>query len=429
MQFENTFDFAQKADQQDPINALRNHFHIPSENGKPVIYFCGNSLGLQPKNTSGLVEAEMQKWRELAVKGHFCGQGQWYDFHKSLKPFYQDIIGATPEEVAIMNNLTVNLHLMMATFYRPTSQRYKILLEAGAFPSDYYALETQAQQHGLDPAEVLVPLSPRPGEHILHTEDILSAIHQHQDSLALVMLGGINYYTGQWFDMPAITQAAQSKGIVVGFDLAHAAGNVLLQLHDWGIDFAVWCTYKYLNSGPGGVGGAFVHQKHAQNTQLHRLAGWWGYDETTRFQMQPGFKAIANADGWQLANHAILSLTCHKAALEIFGKTSMAALRAKSTQLTAYAAAIIAQINEQQGAGLTIITPSNASERGAQLSIDTGKQGKRLFEILSEAGVVADWREPNVIRIAPTPLYNTFEEVYQFGQILTNALQPQPATT
>jgi kynureninase len=324
-------------------------------------------------------------------------------------------VGALPSEVVVMNTLSVNLHLMLVSFYQPKEMRYKIMIESGAFPSDQYAVESQLKFHGIDPEEGLIELHPREGEFTLRTEDILKTIHDDADEIALVMLGGVNYYTGQLFDIPAITKAAHDAGALAGFDLAHAAGNVPLQLHDWNVDFAVWCSYKYLNSGPGGPGGVFVHEKHGNNADLPRFAGWWGYDEKTRFQMKPGFIPQQGAAGWQLSNAQIFTMAAHKASLDIFAQTSMLQLRNKSEQLTGFLEFLLKEKIEKQNLELKIITPSNSAERGCQLSLLTGANGKKLFEKLSAAGIVADWREPNVIRVAPVPLYNTFDDVWRLA--------------
>ena len=414
--FENTRAQAQYLDQNDPLRHFRERFHIPQHKGQDVIYLCGNSLGLQPKTARSYIEAEMLKWQERAVEGHFEGNTRWYDYHKALKPTLAHIVGALPEEVVIMNNLTSNLHFMLVSFYQPKGKRTKVLMEAGAFPSDQYALETHLQVRGIDPALNIVELSPQTGAHTLRTEDILQAIEQIGDELALVMLGGINYYTGQVFDMAAITQKAHAVGAMAGFDLAHAAGNIELKLHDWQVDFAVWCSYKYLNSSPGGVAGAFVHQQHHQSN-LPRFAGWWGHDEQERFLMKKGFVPMQGADGWQLANEPILLMAAHKAALEIFAEAGMSALLQKSRQLTAWFEYLL---RENCADTITIITPAAPEQRGCQLSLLAKEQGKELFNNLVKHRIIGDWREPNVIRLAPTPLYNTFEEIYEVVSHLQN---------
>jgi kynureninase len=427
MTYENTLEFARQQDARDPLKAFRSRFHFPLLAGKQAIYFCGNSLGLQPKSARQALENEMLHWQELAVEGHFKGDNPWLSYHKQFKGPLSRLVGALPEEVVAMNSLTVNLHLMMVSFYRPTLHRYKIIIEGGAFPSDQYSVESQVKLHGFAPEKAIVELIPRKGEHTLRTEDIIRTIVEHRDSLALVLLGGVNYYTGQVFDMAAITEAAHLAGAVAGFDLAHAIGNVPLRLHDWKVDFAVWCTYKYLNSSPGGVAGAFVHSKHARNSGLQRLAGWWGYDESTRFQMKKGFIPMNGADGWQLSNGPILLMGVHKASLDIFDEAGMENLRKKSELLTGYLAYLVEQYNEaSEDDFIQVLTPKNAHERGCQLSLLVEKNGRQLFDTLVENGIIGDWREPNVIRLSPAPLYNTFEEVYQVGQVLANSIQNKP---
>ncbi|RNI30198.1 kynureninase [Rufibacter immobilis] len=422
MSFQNTLAYAQAQDQADPLRTFRDQFHIPQQNGQDTVYLCGNSLGLQPKAARAAVEAEMTKWAELGVEGHFTGDSPWFTYHATLAAPTARVVGAKPEEVVVMNQLTVNLHLMLVSFYRPQGPRYKILTEAGAFPSDQYALESQVKFHGFDPEDAIIEVAPRAGEHTLRTEDILRTIQENADSLALVMMGGINYYTGQVFDMAAITQAAHAAGAVCGFDLAHAAGNVVLHLHDWDVDFAVWCTYKYLNSGPGGTSGVFVHERHAQNPDLPRFAGWWGHDQSVRFQMKKGFIPMPGAEGWQLSNSQILPMAVHKASLELFDQAGMDNLRAKSEQLTAYLEFLINGLQQPKEA-LEVITPAEPSARGCQLSLLVHQNGRQLFDTLMANGFILDWREPNVIRVAPTPLYNTFEDVYRFGQFLAAHFQ------
>lgn len=417
MVYQNTRAFAQAQDQADALKAYRNDFLIPKVNGKESVYLCGNSLGLQPKAARAALEEQMTNWAERGVEGHFTGDTPWLTFHAQLATPAAKLVGAKPLEVVIMNQLTVNLHLMLVSFYQPKGQRYKILTEAGAFPSDQYALESQVKFHGYAPDDAIIEVTPRAGEHTLRTEDILQTIQQHADELALVMMGGLNYYTGQVFDMEAITQAAHAAGAFCGFDLAHAAGNVPLRLHDWGVDFAVWCTYKYLNSGPGGTSGVFVHERHAQNPDLPRFAGWWGHNQQVRFKMEKGFIPMAGADGWQLSNAQILPLAVHKASLEIFDAVGMEALRAKSERLTGYLEFLIKELHQPREL-LEIITPEEPSARGCQLSLLVNQNGRQLFDTLMDNGFILDWREPNVIRVAPTPLYNTFEDVYRLGQFL-----------
>ncbi|AMM52830.1 kynureninase [Rufibacter sp. DG15C] len=417
MTFQNTLAFAQAQDAADSLRNFREQFHIPQQNGQDTVYLCGNSLGLQPKSARAAVEEEMHKWATLGVEGHFTGDTPWFTYHKALAGPSARIVGAKPEEVVIMNQLTVNLHLMLVSFYQPKEGRYKILTEAGAFPSDQYALETQVKFHGYTPEDAIIEISPRKGETTWRNEDILQAIQEHGDELALVMMGGVHYYTGQVFDMAAITQAAHAMGALCGFDLAHAAGNVPLQLHDWDVDFAVWCTYKYMNSGPGGTSGAFVHERHANNPNLPRFAGWWGHDQQERFQMKKGFIPMAGAEGWQLSNAQILPLAVHKASLALFEEAGIKNLRAKSERLTAYLEYLIKELNQPKEL-LEIITPSAPEARGCQISLLVNQNGRQLFDTLMANGFILDWREPNVIRVAPTPMYNTFEDVYRFGQFL-----------
>lgn len=413
MQFENTLSFAQNLDANDKLAHFKNQFHLLTNNNKHVVYLCGNSLGLQPKSARMAVEQEFSDWAKLGVEGHFKGKNPWLSYHHFLTENAAKLVGAKPIEVVIMNNLTVNLHLMMVSFYQPTATRFKIIMEAAAFPSDLYAMETQVKHHHLNPDEAIIELKPRAGEHTLRTEDIIDTINANGESLALVMLGGVNYYTGQAFDMKAISKAAHEVGAYAGFDLAHAAGNLHLQLHDWEVDFAVWCTYKYLNSGPGGTSGVFVHEKHA-NSAINRFAGWWGHDEGERFQMKKGFKPIAGAQGWQLSNAQIFPMAIHKASLEIFAEAGIENLRAKSELLTGYLEYILNNFSEH----LTIITPKNKEERGCQLSIIVKENGKQLFDYLESENIMPDWREPDVIRMSPVPMYNSFEDVFLIGQAL-----------
>ncbi len=414
MHVEHTLAFAQQLDKQDPLAAFRNEYHLLQKNGKPVVYLCGNSLGLQPKAAKAAIDQELKDWAELGVEGHFDGKNPWMYYHHFLTEKAAKVVGALPKEVVVMNNLTANLHLMMVSFYRPTKTRYKIMMEVSAFPSDQYAMETQARFHGLDPDDAIIELKPRDGEYTLRTEDIIAKINEHQTDLAIVMMGGVNYYTGQAFDMAAITRAAHAVGAVAGFDLAHAAGNLHLKLHDWDVDFAVWCTYKYLNSGPGGTSGVFVNERHGSNPGLIRFAGWWGHDEATRFQMKKGFKPMEGAAGWQLSNAQIFPMAIHKASLELFDKAGIENLRKKSEQLTAYLESVLKQFEQY----LTVITPANPAERGCQLSIIVKENGKQLFDFLVENNIMPDWREPDVIRMSPVPMYNSFEDIYRIGEAL-----------
>lgn len=421
MKFESTLEFAVNLDEKDPLKNYREQFYIPTFGEQEVAYFCGNSLGLQPKSARNFLEEEMLVWEKMGVEGHFKSKNPWFSYHKLCKPMLAELVGARESEVIAMNNLTSNLHLLLVSFYRPSGSRYKIMMEAGAFPSDQYCIESQARFHGFEPDEAIIELTPQPGEHILKTEDILTAINDHRDDLALVMFSGVQYYTGQFFDIETITASAHKAGVMAGFDLAHAVGNVPLQLHDWGVDFAVWCSYKYLNSGPGGVGGAFVHENHAFKPDLPRFAGWWGHDEENRFLMQKGFRPEKGVDGWQLSNATVLSQAVHSASLMIFSQAGMVNLRKKSMLLTGYLEYLLRNIAGSAGV-LHIITPTCPEARGCQLSLLIDKGGRKLFERLTDAGVVVDWREPNVIRVAPVPLYNTFRDVFGFVQILTDSL-------
>ncbi|UYZ58526.1 kynureninase [Hymenobacter latericus] len=417
MTFQNAHSFALQLDAADPLRGFREQFHIPKgPNGQPAIYCCGNSLGLLPKNARAAVEQEFQSWEERAVEGHFHGTSPWMHYHETLTDATARLVGAKPVEVVVMNNLTTNLHLLLISFYRPSGRRYKVLMEGGAFPSDQYALESQVKLHGYAPDDAIVELLPRPGEHTLRTPDIEARIAELGDELALVLLGGVNYYTGQAFDMEAITRAGHAVGAVVGFDLAHAAGNLVLHLHNWDVDFACWCTYKYLNSGPGGTSGVFVHERFAHQPDLPRLAGWWGHDPADRFQMKKGFRPMAGAAGWQLSNGQIFPMAIHRAALAVVEEAGgMPALRRKSEQLTAYLEFVLREAG-LPAHELEIITPANPAERGCQLSVLVHREGRALFDYLAAQGIVGDWREPNVIRLAPVPLYNSFEEVWRIGQ-------------
>jgi kynureninase len=414
MQFLNELSFAKEMDEKDELKTFRSQFYIPQHNGKDQIYLCGNSLGLQPKAVKEAIDQELKDWAELGVEGHFRGKNPWMYYHHFLTEKAAKVVGALPKEVVIMNNLTANLHLMMVSFYKPTKERYKIMMEVSAFPSDQYAMETQARFHGLNPDDAIIELKPREGEFTLRTEDILAKIEENKDSLAIVMMGGVNYLTGQAFDMKSITEKAHSVGANVGFDLAHAAGNLNLKLHEWGPDFAVWCSYKYLNSGPGGTSGVFVHESHANNPELVRFAGWWGHEEASRFQMKKGFIPMEGAAGWQLSNAQIFPMAIHKASLEIFDEAGIENLRKKSELLTGYLYFILADFKEH----LNVITPETAADRGCQLSIIVKEDGKKLFDYLESNGILPDWREPNVIRMSPIPLYNTFEDVYRIGVAL-----------
>ncbi len=425
MKYQNTLEFSREMDEKDPLKSFRDRFHFPNFHSKEVVYFTGNSLGLQPKTTEKYIKEELDAWAKFGVEGHFLADKPWFSYHEFLSEKAAKIVGAKKEEVVITHSLTTNLHLLMVSFYRPQGKRTKIICEAKAFPSDQYALESQVKFHGLDPNEHLIEVAPREGENLIREEDILSKIKETADELALVMIGGVNYFTGQLFNMKKITEVGHSVGAVVGFDLAHAAGNINLELHAWGVDFAAWCGYKYLNSSPGGVSGMFVHERHAYKPELPRFAGWWGYDKETRFQMQPGFNPMRGAEGWQLSNAPVLGMAAHLASLDIFEEAGMERIGAKRDVMTAYLEFIIDEISERNSekCKLEIITPRDLKQRGAQLSIVAHGQGKALFDALFEQGVIADWREPNVIRIAPAPLYNSFEDCFRFGQYLESAIQ------
>ncbi|HMU46176.1 MAG TPA: kynureninase [Chitinophagaceae bacterium] len=424
MEFQNTLEFAKKLDEQDELKNFRKKFLVPPHGGKDCVYFTGNSLGLQPRTTSQYVQQELDDWAKMGVEGHFYAKNPWMPYHEIFPKQLSKIVGCKENEVVVMNSLTVNLHLLMVSFYRPTKQRYKIICEAKAFPSDQYAFESQTTYHGFKPGDTVIEVSPRTGEHTLRTEDILSVIKEHGESVAVVLFGGVNYYTGQLFDINAITDAAHSTGAIAGFDLAHAAGNVELQLHNWNVDFACWCSYKYLNSGPGGVAGAYIHEKHATDTSIPRFAGWWGYNKETRFNMEKGFEAIPTAEGWQLSNAPILSMAVHKASLDIFEEAGMDRLHQKRKQLSGYLHYVLREINTKQGEkAIEVITPVNEKERGCQVSMLMLKNGKAIFNELTKQGVVADWREPNVIRVAPVPLYNSFEDIWRFGNIIESILK------
>lgn len=396
--------FAEKLDAADPLSGYRKKFHIPkTKTGEDCIYFCGNSLGLQPVTVEAAVRQELDDWKNLGVEGHFHGKNPWKDYHEFLTAQMAHIVGAKPVEVVAMNTLTVNLHLMMVSFYRPTRARHKIIIESGAFPSDQYAVRSQILFHGFDPATSLI-----------ETDNIEEVLDREGESVALVLLGGVNYYTGQLFDIENITKAGHKKGCIVGFDLAHAVGNALLRLHDWDVDFACWCSYKYLNAGPGSVAGCFVHERFAHDATLPRFCGWWGHDKAGRFKMEPGFRAIPGAEGWQLSNPAILSMAAVKASLDVFYAAKMENLRAKSILLTGYLEFLI-------DGRFTIITPRAAEQRGCQLSIRMPREGRKVYGALTEAGVICDWREPDCIRVAPVPLYNSFTDVYRFAKIFAEA--------
>ncbi len=420
MTFSANEEFALQLDAEDPLRRFRDKFHLPlGEDGKALIYFAGNSLGLMPKTARKIIEEELDDWAKLGVDAHLDATTPWYSYHETLREPIARLVGAKPNEVICMNSLTVNLHLMMATFYRPTKSRFKILMEEPAFPSDTYAIKSQIVHHGLDPKEALILARPSKGEFSVRTEEIADLIEKYGDQLAVVMIGAVNFFTGQLFELEKITTVAQKRGITVGFDLAHAIGNVPLQLHDWNVDFAVWCSYKYLNAGPGAVAGAYVHERHATNTELPRLAGWFGNDPNTRFRLhlEPEFIPVSSADGWQISNPPIFSIAPLRASVAIFDEAGgMESLRTKSIKLTSYLEFLLSEPDGQKQ--FKIITSQSPDARGCQLSILMREHPKKLFNKLQAAGVKCDFREPNVIRAAPTPLYNTFHEVWRFAKIL-----------
>jgi kynureninase len=419
MTFQNTREFAQSLDAQDELRKYRDEFHFPHVNGKQVIYFTGNSLGLQPKRTKTYVDEVMNDWANLAVEGHFYSDKPWWDYQERFAVPLSDIVGAKPKEVGVMNTLTVNLHLLMVSFYNPTPQKYKIICEEKAFPSDQYMFQSQVKFHGYDPKDAIVEIKRREGEANIRLEDVLAKIEEVGSELALVLIGGVNYYTGQVFDMKTITAAGQKQGAYVGWDLAHAAGNIKLDLHDWNVDFAAWCSYKYMNSGPGNASGFFVHEKHHNDKELKRFAGWYGHNKERRFKMEPDFDPVHGADGWQISNLPILSLAPYLASVEMFAEVGMDKLITKRNLITSYLEFILHEIDKElEGADFEILTPSNQEERGCQLSVYLHGQGRELFDRLMKNGVITDWREPNVIRLAPAPFYCSFEDMYEFGQIL-----------
>jgi kynureninase len=421
-EFQNTLAFARQMDREDSLSDFRKRFLFPKVNGKQGVYLVGNSLGLQPRKTRQFINEELDDWAQLGGEGHLHARRPWIYYHRFAKKALAKLAGAKPTEVVAMNQLTVNLHLLMVSFYRPTRERFKIITEAGAFSSDQYVFESHLKYHNIDPAKGLIELKPRHGEFVLRTADILLAIQEHSKELALVIFGGVQYYTGQFFDIAKITKAGKAAGAMVGFDLAHAIGNTILQLHRDQVDFAVWCSYKYLNSGPGAIAGAFVHEKHATNFELPRFAGWWGHDERERFQMKKGFKPMPGIDGWQVSNIPVLQGAAHLASLQLFEEAGIRNLRKKSVLLTGYLEFLLYEIDPDQKK-FFILTPRNPKERGCQLSLYIHKNGKQLFDRLTRQGVFADWREPGVIRVAPAPLYNSFEDVFRFGEILKRELR------
>ncbi|CAN5169824.1 kynureninase [soil metagenome] len=422
MKFENTREFALSLDKNDSLSQYKDEFLFPRVNGRNVIYFTGNSLGLQPKTARSYVDEIMTNWAELAVEGHFKGSKPWWDYHERFSEILGRLVGAKPHEITVMNTLTVNLHLLMVSFYRPAEGRYKIICEEKAFPSDQYMIASQVKFHGYDPADAIVEVKKRPGEHKFRTEDIIQKIKEVGEECALVLIGGVNYYSGQVMEMKKITRAGQDVGAKVGWDLAHAAGNIELNLHDWNVDFAAWCSYKYMNSGPGNASGCFIHERHHGLNNIPRFEGWWGHNKERRFLMEPVFEPENNAHAWQISNAPVLALAPYLASVEMFDKVGMPALIKKREILVAFLEFILHEIDKEVKGDFEVITPSGPGERGAQLSVFLHGEGKGLFYYLMEHGVITDWREPNVIRLAPAPFYCSFEEMYEFGQILKKGI-------
>ncbi|MBQ4822250.1 kynureninase [Aquimarina sp. MMG016] len=425
MQFKNTKEFAQQLDSQDQLSTYREQFIFPKVDGKQVIYFTGNSLGLQPKNTQQYVDEIMKDWGELAVEGHFYADKPWWDYHERLAEPLSKIVGAKPSEITVMNTLTVNLHLLMVSFYRPEGKRYKIICEEKAFPSDQYMLQSQVKFHGYNPEDAIVEIKKRDGEHNFRTEDILDTIKKVGEECALILIGGVNYYTGQVFDMKTITKAGHDIGAFVGWDLAHAAGNIKLELHDWNVDFAAWCSYKYMNSGPGNASGCFIHERFHNKKDIPRFEGWWGTSKETRFLMKPEFEPMSNADAWQLSNAPVLAMAPYLASLQLFDSVGMDALIEKRNLIVSYLEFVLKEIDKEVDSTFEIITPSDPQERGTQLSVFLHGEGRKLFDYLMKKGVIVDWREPNVIRLAPAPFYCSYEDMYEFGQILKQGILEQ----
>ena len=420
MTYQNSLDFAKQLDQEDPISYLRNEFHIPRDkDGKEWLYFTGNSLGLQPKITSKYIEQELDDWANFGVEGHFEAKNPWLSYHELLTDTMAKVVGAKPVEVVVMNTLTTNLHLLMVSFYQPSKTKYKIIIESDAFPSDRYAVQSQLSFHGFDPEEALIEWKPKEGKELLELEDLKSILDSQGDEVALLLIGGVNYYTGQYLDIKKIAELGHAKKCMVGIDLAHGAGNIQPNLHDSSIDFAAWCTYKYLNSGPGSLSGLFVHEKHAQRKDLPRFAGWWNHNKETRFNMRQPFDVMDGAEGWQLSNPPILSMAAIKASLDIFEKVGMDALVKKSKKLTGFFEYLV---NEIASDTIKIITPTNPNERGCQLSLQVKNADKNLHKKLTENNIITDWREPDVIRCAPVPMYTSFEDVYHMVTILESLL-------
>ena len=422
MSFENSLGFASSLDEKDPLASYRNQFIFPQHQGKDVIYFTGNSLGLQPKQTKKYIDEVVNDWASLAVEGHFKADKPWWDYHERFSEQLSKVVGAKPSEVSVMNTLTVNLHLLMVSFYRPSSKRFKIICEEKAFPSDQYMIASQVRFHGYDPKEAIVEIKKREGEHHFRTADVLKTIAAVGDECALVLIGGVNYYTGQVFDMKTITKAAKNTGAFVGWDLAHAVGNVSLQLHDWGVDFASWCSYKYMNSGPGSASGYFVNEKYHNTKEIPRLEGWWGYSKKERFLMAPEFIPEPDANAWQISNAPILSLAPYLSSLQMFDEVGMDVIITKRNKIVSYLEFILKDVAIATNSNFEIITPMNQEERGTQLSVFLHDHGRELFDYLMEHGVFVDWREPNVIRLAPVPLYVSYKDIFNFGEILKKGI-------
>ena len=420
MTYQNTLAYAQQQDKEDSLSYLRDQFHIPKDiKGNDWLYFTGNSLGLQPKNTQKYIQQELDDWANLGVEGHFEAKNPWLNYHEFLTGNMAEIVGAKPLEVVVMSTLTANLHMLMVSFYQPTKKKYKIVIESDAFPSDRYAVQSQLKFHGFDAKEGLIEWSPRKGEELLNIKDLEAIVAEHGDEIALLLIGGVNYYTGQYLDLKRIAEIGHSKECFVGIDLAHGAGNISPELHNSGVDFAAWCTYKYLNAGPGSLGGVFVHERHAKNKNLPRFSGWWNHNKKTRFNMRQPFDVMEGAEGWQLSNPPILSMAAIKASLDMFVEVGMENLREKSEKLTGYFEFLINQIDSDD---IKIITPSNPKERGCQLSIQVKNADKSLHQKLTDNNIISDWREPDVIRCAPVPMYNSFEDVYRMTTILQTLL-------
>ena len=422
MQFENSREFATQLDKEDKLSKYRNEFIFPRVNGKEVIYFVGNSLGLQPKSAQKYVDEVMKDWAELAVEGHFYAEKSWWDYHERFSEKLAKVVGAKTSEVTVMNTLTVNLHLLMVSFYRPSGKRYKIICEEKAFPSDQYMISSQVRFHGYDPSDAIVEIKKRDGENNFRTEDVLEKIKEVGDECALLLIGGVNYYTGQVFDMKTITKAGHDAGAFVGWDLAHAAGNIELKLSEWNIDFAAWCSYKYMNSGPGNASGCFINEKYHNEKDIPRFEGWWGHNKERRFLMEPEFDPQPNADAWQISNAPILAMAPYLASLQMFDEVGMPALIEKRNKIVAYLEFVLHEIDKEVESTFEIITPADQEERGTQLSVFLHGEGRELFKYLMDAGVITDWREPNVIRLAPVPFYCSFEDMYEFGQILKKGI-------